>query len=164
MTQSLRRTVDATALHEALLAAQNAATQVLQQQTQFSVAALPQEVEDLVPEALSTLNLLAPLETYASQTIRPERATVYAYELGTCEAANLPKGCDPDEISGEALWLDFDSGLLSLRLLSFGESGGDIRAESTFSNMERVNPLEVPYLAVQARFFVNVANSQSTIA
>ncbi|KAH0093301.1 hypothetical protein KCU96_g6714, partial [Aureobasidium melanogenum] len=137
-----RSTVDATALHAALLAAQYAATQVLQQQTQFSVAALPQELEDLVPEALSAFNLLAPLETYASYTIRPERAIVYAYELGTCEAANLPKGCYPDDINGEALWLDFDTGLLNLRLLSFDESGGDVFAESIFSGLEKVDHFE----------------------
>ncbi|KAG9517695.1 hypothetical protein KCV07_g6127, partial [Aureobasidium melanogenum] len=137
-----RSTVDATALQEALLAAQYAATEVLQQQSQFSVAALPQELEALVPEVLSTLGLLASLETYASYTIRPERAIVYAYELGTCEAANLPEGCDPDDINGEALWLDFDAGLLNLRLLSFEESGGDIFAGSIFSGLERVDHLE----------------------
>ncbi|KAG9740764.1 hypothetical protein KCU73_g9111, partial [Aureobasidium melanogenum] len=137
-----RSTVDATALQEALLAAQYAATVVLQQQTQFSVVALPQELEDLVPEVLSTLGLLAPLETYASYTIRPERAIVYAYGLGTCEAANLLKGCDPDDINGEALWLDFDASLLNLRLLSFVESGGDIFAESIFSGLGRVDHLE----------------------
>ncbi|KAH0165122.1 hypothetical protein KCU67_g4856, partial [Aureobasidium melanogenum] len=137
-----RSTVDTTALQEALLAAQYAATEFLQQQTQFSVVALPQELEDLVPEVLSTLGLLAPLETYASYTIRPERAIVYAYELSTCEAANLPEGCDPDDINGEALWLDFDAGLLNLRLLSFVESGGDIFAESIFSGLERVDHLE----------------------
>lgn len=140
---NLRSTVDATALQEALLAAQYAATEVLQQQSQFSVAALPQELEALVPEVLSTLGLLASLETYASYTIRPERAIVYAYELGTCEAANLPEGCDPDDINGEALWLDFDAGLLNLRLLSFEESGGDIFAGSIFSGLERVDHLEV---------------------
>ncbi|CAD0098581.1 unnamed protein product, partial [Aureobasidium mustum] len=113
LPEQQRSTVDTTALHEALLAAHHAATQVLQQHTQFSIAALPRKLEDLVPEALSTLNLLAPLETYASYTVRPERAVVYAYELGTCEAANLPEGCDPDEINGEALWLDFDAGLLN---------------------------------------------------
>lgn len=139
----LRSTVEATALHEALLAAQYAATEVLQQQTQFSVTALPQELEDLVPKALSTLNALAPFETYASYTIRPERAIIYAYELGTCEVVNLPKGCDPDDINGEALWLDFDTSLLNLRLLSFDESGGDIFAESIFSGLERVDHLEV---------------------
>ncbi|KAG9956883.1 hypothetical protein KCU61_g9527, partial [Aureobasidium melanogenum] len=137
-----RSTVEATALHEALLAAQYAATEVLQQQTQFSVTALPQELEDLVPKALSTLNALAPFETYASYTIRPERAIIYAYELGTCEVVNLPKGCDPDDINGEALWLDFDTSLLNLRLLSFDESGGDIFAESIFSGLERVDHLE----------------------
>ncbi|KAH0171426.1 hypothetical protein KCU67_g2182, partial [Aureobasidium melanogenum] len=135
-------TVEVTTLQEALLAVQYAATEVLQQQTQFSVVALPQEFEDLVPEALSTLNLLAPLETYASYTIRPERAIVYAYGLGTCEAANLLKGCDPDDINGEALWLDFDASLLNLRLLSFVESGGDIFAESIFSGLERVDHIE----------------------
>ncbi|KAG9673507.1 hypothetical protein KCU99_g4954, partial [Aureobasidium melanogenum] len=140
--EKFRSTVDATALQEALLAAQYAATEVLQQQSQFSVAALPQELEALVPEVLSTLGLLASLETYASYTIRPERAIVYAYELGTCEAANLPEGCDPDDINGEALWLDFDAGLLNLRLLSFEESGGDIFAGSIFSGLERVDHLE----------------------
>ncbi|KAH0336521.1 hypothetical protein KCU81_g8511, partial [Aureobasidium melanogenum] len=137
-----RHIVDSTALHEALLAAQYAVTQVLRQEAQFSVAALPQELEDLVTEALSTLNLLAPLETYASYTIRPERAIVYAYKLGTCEAVNLSKECDPDDINGEALWLNFDAGLLNLSLLSFEESGGDIFAESMFPDLEKVDHFE----------------------
>lgn len=145
----LRSTIDTTALHEALFAAQYAVTQVLQQQTQFSIVALPRELEDSVPEALSTLNLLAPLETYASYTVRPERAVVYAYGLGTCEAANLPEGCDPDEINGEALWLDFDAGLLNLRLLSFEEFGGAIRAESILSGLERITGVGVSQLAGQ---------------
>ncbi|KAH0255906.1 hypothetical protein KCU91_g17230, partial [Aureobasidium melanogenum] len=142
LPEEKRHTVDSTALHEALLAAQYAVTQVLQQEAQFSVAALPQELEDLVPGALSTLNIFASPGTYASHSVRPERAIVYAYGLGTCEAVKLHTGCDPDDIKGEALWLDFDAGLLNLRLLSFEESGGVIFAESSFLGLEEVDHLE----------------------
>ncbi|KAH0369312.1 hypothetical protein KCU65_g3441, partial [Aureobasidium melanogenum] len=142
LPEQQRSTIDSTALHEALIATQYEVTQKLQQQTQFSILTAPKEVRDLIVEAFSMLNLLAPIEVPASSYIRPERAIIYAYELGTCEAVNLPKGCDPDDINGEALWLDFDAGLLNLRLLSFEESGGDIFAESMFPDLERVDHFE----------------------
>ncbi|KAI4723797.1 hypothetical protein E4T49_08477 [Aureobasidium sp. EXF-10728] len=104
-----RSTIDATALHEALLAAQYASTQDPQQKAQFNIVTSPQEVRDLVLQAFSILDMFAPKEADASNYIRPESVVHYAYKLGTCEAARLPKGCDPEDIDGEALWLDFDA-------------------------------------------------------
>ncbi|CAD0110657.1 unnamed protein product, partial [Aureobasidium uvarum] len=128
-------TIDTAALHEALLAAQYAATQDLQHKAQFNIATSSQEVRDLVLEAFSVLDMFAFKEVGASNYIRPESAIHYAYKLGTCEVVRLPKGCDPEDIDGEALWLDFAAASLNVRLLSFEEYGADARAGSMFSEL-----------------------------
>lgn len=115
-------------------------TQVLQQQTQFSIVTASKEIRDSVVEVCSKLDLLAPIEVPASNYIRPESAIRYAHELGTCEAADLPQGCDLEDISGEALWLDFDADSLSVHLLSFEEHAAESRAESVFSGLTLNRP------------------------
>lgn len=143
LTKLSRGTIDSAALHEALLAAQHAVTEKLQQQTHFSIVTTLQEIRDPIVEALSTLDLLAPIEVPATNYVRPARAVHYAYALGTCEAAGLPKGCNPEDINAEALWLDFDADSLTVRLLGFEEHAADPGAEVVISGLTRMDRSEV---------------------
>lgn len=144
LTKLSRYTIDPAAVHEVLLAAQHAMTEKLQQQqTQFSIVTTLEEIRDPIVEALLTLNLLARVEVPATSYIRPARAVHYAYALGTCEAVDLPKGCNPEDIDAEALWLDFDADSLTVCLLGFEEHAADPGAESVFSGFTRMDRSEV---------------------
>ncbi|KAK6003719.1 hypothetical protein QM012_009490 [Aureobasidium pullulans] len=135
LSEHERSTVDFAALEQAILAIRHAVTQKLQQQTQFRIVTAPKEMRDPVIKTFTKLDLLAPIEVPATNYIRPASAIHYAHGLGTCETADLPTGCDPEDISGEALWLDFDASSLSVRLLSFEEHAADPGTESVFSDL-----------------------------
>lgn len=62
-------------------------------------------------------------DPYVIQYQTPYSALHYAYQLGKCEIVGLPEDCDPEDIFGAALWVDFNAASLRISLLDFSEYG-----------------------------------------
>ena len=72
---------------------------------------------------MSQLNLLMSFDPYVIQYQTPYSALHYAYQLGKCEIVGLSEDCDPEDIFGAALWVDFNAASLRISLLDFSEYG-----------------------------------------
>ncbi|THZ69738.1 hypothetical protein D6C85_06492 [Aureobasidium pullulans] len=111
------------ALKEALGAVQSAVNRILRQPAQISIVTCPQSHRELALKVVSQLNLLMSFDPYVIQYQTPYSALHYAYQLGKCEIVGLPEDCDPEDIFGAALWVDFNAASLRISLLDFSEYG-----------------------------------------
>ncbi|THY51928.1 hypothetical protein D6C98_05477 [Aureobasidium pullulans] len=111
------------ALDEALSAVQSAVNRILDQPAQISILTCPQSHRKTALRAMSQLNLLISFDPYVIQYQTPYSALHYAYQLGKCEIVGLPEDCDPEDIFGAALWVDFNAASLRISLLDFSEYG-----------------------------------------
>ncbi|TIA41029.1 hypothetical protein D6C79_07325, partial [Aureobasidium pullulans] len=111
------------ALKEALSAVQSAVNHILDQPAQISIVTCPQSHRKTALKAMSQLNLLMSFDPYVIQYQTPYSALHYAYQLGKCEIVGLPEDCDPEDIFGAALWVDFNAASFRISLLDFSEYG-----------------------------------------
>ncbi|TIA23276.1 hypothetical protein D6C81_03038 [Aureobasidium pullulans] len=111
------------ALNQAFSAVQAAVNRIPGQPAQISIVTCPQSHRELALKVVSQLNLLMSFDPYVIQYQTPYSALHYVYQLGKCEIVGLSEDCNPEDIFGAALWVDFNAASLRISLLDFSEYG-----------------------------------------